>query len=498
MTSDSPSTRPSPWWTVAALTVASLPLLYFTIKTGIHGDVWWDLVAGRWIWHHHAVPITDPWSWSRRGHVWFAQEWLLNLMLYGASRLGMVGIVLWSVVPGVILMAILWRWQWERTPGHYGWHALWLTGAGWSLAAFYGHRPQDWAYPLLGWWLYALDRYRRTGQFRWAIWTLPILMLFWVNAHGSFFLGIGFLMFAAGWAWLARGGWADPQARRVLSLTALGSVLATWVNPHGWALWPAVLALSGNGSITALIGEWQSPNFHLGGVALCYLAILALSVLAIWISGQRPRWFDVFYWLGFYCAALYSQRFLANASMWFPVWMATYGSAAFAALSWRPSLRRMSRVSLGIWGATVAGAIIVSAGPALRGPLTAHADKEPVGAVAWMKRHHETRRVFNNFAWGGYLIAEGIAPWMDGRGLLYGSAPYPSITEQYRQVVDLHSGSPWPILRRWHPDVFLLSPSAPLAGFLASQPHWRVTYRTPFSEVIVAPPHWAQPSLTTH
>ncbi len=487
------TSRPSPWLTAAALTIASLPLLYFTLKTGIHGDVWWDWATGQWIWHHHAVPVTDPWSWSRRGHVWFAHEWLLNLMLYAATRWwGMAGIVLWSIVPGVLLMSILWRWQTERVPAHYGWHALWLVGASWILAAFYGHRPQDWAYPLLVWWLFVLDRYRRTGRSPWAVWSLPVVMLFWVNAHGSFFLGMGFLVFSAAWAFITPQGWMNPRARWTLTILAGLSILATWLNPHGWSLWPAMLALSqGAGTAASLTGEWYSPNFHYAAVALAYMAILALSVLAIWVGHRRPRWFDGFYWLGFYFAALHNQRFLADAALWFPVWMATYGSEAMARLPWRTPWRRMSRFVLGIWGAVTLIAVGFAVGPALHGPLTAHALQEPVGAVAWMKHHHETTRVFNDFSWGGYLIAQGIAPWMDGRGLLFGSAPKPSIARQYRTVVFLSSGNPWPILRRWHPDVFLLPPSVPLAGLLASQPHWHVAYRTAFAEVIVAPAHWA-------
>ena len=490
--------RRLPWITsVLAITVASLPLLLFTLTTGIHGDVWWDIATGQWIWHHHAVPLRDPWSWTRRGHIWFAQEWSLNVLLSLATRLGMIGIVLWSIIPGVLLMGILWTWQQWRNPAHPFWNTLWLAITGWILAGFYGHRPQDWAYPLLAWWLYVLDRYRGDGRRTWAVWSLPLIMLIWVNAHGSFFLGVGFLALAVGWAWIRPQQWADTRARYYLSGLLGGAVGVTALNPHGWTLWPAMLMLSqGAGTAGTLNGEWASPNFHQPAVALAYLLILALSAVAVWVSQRRVTGMDAFCWIGFYFAALHNTRFLADDALWFPIWMATYGSSGAAQIAWSRRWRRMGPFALTLWAGVLGVHIGLVAPTALTGPLTHHARLEPTRAVAWMKAHHATQHVFNAFPWGGYLIAEGIAPWMDGRGLLYGSAPHPSIARQYRTVVFLSSQNPWPILRRWHPQIFLLPPTVPLTGFLAHQPHWRVVYHSSDAEVILPPPSWdAGPSV---
>jgi hypothetical protein len=48
-----------------------------------------------------------------------------------------------------------------------------------------------------------------------------------------------------------------------------------------------------------------------------------------------------------------------------------------------------------------------------------HVHSAPVAAVAELKKFHFTR-VFNDYDFGGYLIAHGVAPFIDGRTELYG------------------------------------------------------------------------------
>ena len=217
------------WRSVGVPLLATLAIALVTLRTGMHGDPWWDWATGQWIWVHHRVPTVDPgWSWTRNGHVWFAHEWFLNLLLFlFAPQKQMVGIVLWSIVPGFGVAFVLWRWQHLRRPeGPAAWHAVWLMVSLLFLAAFYVHRPQDWAYLILVWWLYQLDRYRVEGRRTVGFWTLPLVMGLWANSHGSFFLGVGFVALHAvvAWRWPAR--LRDPPAWRWLGGLPVVSALS--------------------------------------------------------------------------------------------------------------------------------------------------------------------------------------------------------------------------------------------------------------------------------
>jgi hypothetical protein len=74
----------------------------------------------------------------------------------------------------------------------------------------------------------------------------------------------------------------------------------------------------------------------------------------------------------------------------------------------------------GVLFASVAGALV--AGTFLFAsvhPFEPHTRGSPVAAVAALKKLNLTR-VFNDYDFGGYLIANGVAPFIDGRTELYG------------------------------------------------------------------------------
>jgi len=71
----------------------------------------------------------------------------------------------------------------------------------------------------------------------------------------------------------------------------------------------------------------------------------------------------------------------------------------------------LAGLALALFAGTVAAASLKSFAPNTRGT--------PVAAVAQLKSLHLSR-VFNDYDFGGYLIASGVAPFIDGRTELYG------------------------------------------------------------------------------
>ncbi len=59
-------------------------------------DMWWHLKTGEVIWKTHSIPTTDLFSYTTNHHAWIDHEWLSQLMIYGAYRLGgYTGLMLW-------------------------------------------------------------------------------------------------------------------------------------------------------------------------------------------------------------------------------------------------------------------------------------------------------------------------------------------------------------------------------------------------------------------
>lgn len=51
-------------------------------------DLWWHLVAGRWILSHHAVPRIDYWNTYAAGKPWIDYSWLAQIVFAVAEKLG--------------------------------------------------------------------------------------------------------------------------------------------------------------------------------------------------------------------------------------------------------------------------------------------------------------------------------------------------------------------------------------------------------------------------
>ncbi len=124
----------------------------------------------------------------------------------------------------------------------------------WASTIHFLARPHvmSWLFTLA--WFVILDSSERdslSGDLerggRW-LWTLPLLMLVWVNVHGGFLLGFvlwGIFLLGAAWSWFRA---KDNRIEEVLQKIAAGKRLralgwvgllsagASLVNPYGWNL----------------------------------------------------------------------------------------------------------------------------------------------------------------------------------------------------------------------------------------------------------------------
>jgi hypothetical protein len=73
---------------VLGAAMAGLVTFLFTGAVFNDGDTYWHLATGRWIVEHGRIPLTDPFSYTMPGREWQAHEWLADIMMWGAYRLG--------------------------------------------------------------------------------------------------------------------------------------------------------------------------------------------------------------------------------------------------------------------------------------------------------------------------------------------------------------------------------------------------------------------------
>jgi len=179
-------------WNNPDLFAAIIVIFAVAIATGPvqDGDLFWHLRTGQWIWQHHELPVSDPFSYTTTGDFEMIRSllqryWLGQLVLYGVWSLGgAAGIVLLrSLIYGGIVL-FLWYWMRKRAQGIFALTLLMLTAL--VLRDFPNERPQIFTFVFVPIVLFIIEERR-------LLYALPLIMLAWANMHGGFILGAGLI-----------------------------------------------------------------------------------------------------------------------------------------------------------------------------------------------------------------------------------------------------------------------------------------------------------------
>ncbi|MBS0518194.1 MAG: hypothetical protein JSR90_05850 [Proteobacteria bacterium] len=436
-------------------------------------DIQWHITVGNWILQHHAVPTVDTYSFTFAGQPWIAKEWLSQVVLalaYDAGGWG--GVVVMGAAALAASFALMLRLllrDLKPLP------ALLFTGAAIVMAApHFLARPHTLAFPFMLWWVAGLVR--AVEERRAPAPILLVAMLFWANLHGGFTLG---LVLAGALGLDALVGARDDAERRALFAAwakfGAAALLVACVTPYGPESILVTWRIFELGDALGTIVEWRSPDFQsqpLQELVLLIAVYLALS------RGLKMPLVRLLILLGLLHLYL---RYARNAEL----------LAMFAPLLLAPLLARQWPSLLP--GAEAPGRLATLAGPAGRGALLATLvllgafgatlvrfggveppeSMAPAAALRFAREAGIAGRVFNNYSYGGYLIAAGIPTFIDGRGELYGG----DFIRQYTDAVRLQGDEPLEaLLDRYRIAWTFLAKDAPANRVLAHLPGWHRAY----------------------
>jgi hypothetical protein len=378
----------------------------------IDPDTMWQVTVGQWIIDHGAVPTTDVYSFTMRGQPWISTQWLAQV-LYAKSYsiAGWSGPVVLATSAIAATFALLARFLNRRLS-----ESTTLVFVAAALALTVPHllaRPHVLAMPVMVVWVGGLIAAadRRSGpSFR----LLPLMVL-WVNLHGGFVFGLALI------APIALDAVVSASARLRMSLAlrwALFGILAlaaSCATPYGWNALLASQKILELGAALPLIMEWKPTEFGgLGAFEICLLLGIGLSLY----RGIRLPWRRIVLLLGLLHMAFAQGRAVEILALLAPLVLAAplarqIGGADVAASGGVSPARGVLLASVGI--ALVAGTVAYASAHRFE----PHVHSAPVAAVTELKKMH-VARVFNDYDFGGYLIANGVAPFIDGRTELYG------------------------------------------------------------------------------
>lgn len=470
--------------------LCSLPaLLSFRVADACvaDADLGWHLRAGQWILEHHAFPHTDPFS--RLGALpWQAYSWLFELVLLRFyTWFGLAGCMVYTAGMLVLIGAAVYHLL-SRLQSDFTKCALLSTAA--IICMSRGFTPRPWLFSILFFTveLDILMQARRTGRTR-ELLGLPILFTVWANAHIQFIDGLLVLGIAALEPLLARWwhGGASRLSARALWITLAGCSLAACLNPYGPGIYKIAHDLAAQPGVLNTVSEMGSMPFRsFADFLLLFLALAAAGALAY------RRSFPPFETLLLAAAVVIS--FKSQRDMWVLAMCAS--TLLAAALPGRSSPHAASDNQLQPASSLPLAWLSLSAVAAavclLAGALILHINNMrlssqlakimPVQAVDVVKARHYPGPVFNNYAWGGFLIWNLRQPVsIDGRAALYGDARID------RSRATWGGGPDWAS----DPDlssagVVIAPAEQPLTQLLRTDPRFQLAYSDKIAAVFVA------------
>ena len=155
----------------------------------------WDLPMhisiGEWILDHTTLPAADPFSFTAAGTPWVPHEWLVGLFFAIVEDLGGVTALTLALVAVSVLVAWIHRRLSRGLGVPIAAHLFWAMPLWIMVGRRLSLRPHLFALvlPLLLWWIILrAERHPR------MLWLAPVVMVFWVNMHASFTMGLGILV----------------------------------------------------------------------------------------------------------------------------------------------------------------------------------------------------------------------------------------------------------------------------------------------------------------
>ena len=285
------------------------PLLWaFAILVGVNvfintgeiapNDFWWHMAVGREILHSGQIPLIDTFSHTMYGAPYPSYQifWLMDLWLYGWYILGGPNLVLFIhslLITGIYALVLYLCWKLTKD---------WKSAAfGLAVAILFGFytwnvRPQAISFLFGSIFLLAIYSFRLKPKIYWLV-ILPLVMVLWVNSHGSFIIGIVMLgiWFLDELQKAIRSRWQHSIIDTDRLLPAFSALIltaaASLINPQGINIIAYVWRMLINPVNRINVQEWESPIYTPMGPI--FIIGLVICIVLIAISPRKPTFYEV-------------------------------------------------------------------------------------------------------------------------------------------------------------------------------------------------------------
>ena len=419
-----------------------------------NGDTWWHLKTGEVIVTTRSLPAKDIFSYTGSERRWVHDEWLGEVILYTAYRLGGInGAILFTAAIATLIFFILYltcRMEGARTTST----VVFLTAAAFAMRNRLTARPEIFGLLLVAIFIYIIRKQFLKNKS--PIWLLPLLQLIWVNLHPGALIG-AILIFVA----ISSAAITEFISRLKIKITASSSfsraiplipilflsLVACLINPYGLHGLTAPIEFAGTTVYLKHIAEWAPVTWnhlsyynahHLFAFRFLLLFGAVSFIVLLWrLEIMRPL---LFLLTG--AMALKAHRFIGIFSL-----IAAPIAAAEASDALR-SIRLPRYVSTAVLITLLPAMVLLANFDVVRNQVYSFGFGThplfPTAAVEFLKDKHSYFKghMYNEYSIGGYIVwilFPDFKVFIDSRTTFYGE-------EFYKEMIDFESA---PTPEKW-------------------------------------------------
>ena len=266
--------------------VYSSAFYFFSFVTA-DTDLWGHIKFGQDMWAAMAFQRVDIYSYTAFGSEWINHEWLSELIMYFVYHVfGSPGLLIGKLLVGFSIVYFLSKISFHRTcePIVYG---IVFVLSVFVMCPGFMIRPQILTFLFTSYFLYSFHAYLERGKN--LLWSLPIIMVIWVNCHGGFLIGAGMFPVAIGCEYIAcRMRNRDTAHLRRMVLWLVLTEGAVLINPYGYHLLGFLYETL---RIPRGITEWNSVTvLNLSNLRFKLLALFFIS--SFFINNKERRYWE--------------------------------------------------------------------------------------------------------------------------------------------------------------------------------------------------------------
>ena len=452
----------------ASISFMILSICIYLISISVSdADLWGHLRFGLDILASGKIIQVDPYSYLTAGQQWINHEWLAELLYAIAWSIGgSPGLILFKTLIGVLALGIVFGWliHSRLSPLRAGFLMLLTTYL--LLPATASVRPHMFTllcFPLI----LLVILQAEGGHYTW-LWAAPIIFASWVNLHGGFLAGLGFLgMWAVLRILLHHRDW------RKIAPPVLLSFLAVLLNPYGVDLIRLLLR-------TATVPrpeivEWE-PLPLTSGFGLLYLLLLGISIIGLFYSRRQHRLPTVLLFIVAALLPFVAYRHLPLFALAGVMLVGEHLRDAWERFLPSRSSARIQSTWFIVFPAITGLALLILSYPRFTGiVIPQNRGFFPISAVNLLKQSQVKGNLAVDFNWGEYVIwhlGPDIKVSVDGRReTVYAD-------DIYKKNMDFRYGmSDWEaVLTDFDTDLALVIRSSPADNLISLNPGWDLIF----------------------